>query len=91
MDAGSAGTERQNPAVGLHSGSTAESLVNDILECGGWQHAGADETRHGVADRNLCGTIDAEAVGDGGGCQFRTVGDSFEALAGLLRELTLGV
>ena len=91
MDAGNAGTERQNPAVGLHSGSTAESLVNDILECGGWQHAGTDETRHRVAESELCRAIDAEAVGHRGGCQFRTVGDRFEALAALFRELTLGV
>ena len=73
------------------SGSTAESLVNDILECGGWQHAGTDEARHRVAERELCRAIHAEAVGHRGGCQFRTVGDRFEALAALFRELTLGV
>ena len=85
MDAGGAGTEREDATVGLHPGSTAESLINDILERGGWQHAGAAEARHGVADRNLRGIIDAEAVGDGGRCQFRTVGDRLEALAALLR------
>ncbi len=99
MDMSNTRGERENTTVrrdksGLAagaSGSAAESLVNDILKRGGWEHPGTDEVRHRVAERELCRAIDAEAVGHRGGCQFRTVGDRFEALAALFRELTLGV
>ncbi len=47
MDAGSR-DGAEDATVGLHSGSTAESLINDILERGGWQHAGTDEARTGL-------------------------------------------
>ena len=50
-----------------------------------------DFTEADFAECELCRAIDAEAVGHRGGCQFRTVGDRFEALAALFRELTLGV